>query len=83
MSFLDDLSAARDNLAAEIKNETARRAALTAAGKPPPVDYSLDGESFSFTGWLSAMSAKVKELNDTIISMGGDGGFADVVIHGY
>lgn len=62
-----------------MKNETARRLALTAAGKPPPVDYSLDGESFSFTGWLAAMTAKIKDLNELIASLD----IGEAVLHGW
>lgn len=62
MALLDDLKAARDNLAAELRNETARRVALTAAGNPPPTTYSFAGRSLDWNGWLRAVRSEIQSL---------------------
>jgi hypothetical protein len=62
VALLDDLKAARDNLAAELRNETARRVALTAAGNPPPTTYSFAGRSLDWNGWLKAVRAEIQSL---------------------
>lgn len=66
MAYLTDLTAARDSLLAEIKGETARRAALVAAGNPPPTTYSVGGRNVDWNGWLGAVMAHLKEMNELI-----------------
>ena len=53
------LTAIRDNLEAELQDETARRAALTAAGSPPPTTYSVGGKSFDWNGYLAATQTAI------------------------
>lgn len=49
----------RDNLESELEDETARRAALTAAGHPPPTTYSVGGRSVDWNGYLAAVQAQI------------------------
>lgn len=56
----------RDNLEKELEDETARRAALTAAGHPPPTTYSVGGRSVDWNGYLSAMQAQIGYYNDLL-----------------
>jgi hypothetical protein len=79
----DDLQAIRDNLIAELKGETARRAALVAAGNPPPTTYTVKGRSTDWNGYLTAMIAQIKEMNELVIACGGDGGLYEQVLRGY
>ena len=51
------------NLAAELAGETARRAAIVAAGNPAPTTYSVGGKSFDWNGYLATMMAQIKEAN--------------------
>jgi len=74
VAAVDDLMAARDSLAAEIKGETARRAALVAAGKPAVATYSVGGKSVSWGEWLGGKVKEMTDLNALIQAMGGDGG---------
>lgn len=62
MALLDDLKAARDNLATELRQETARRVALTAAGNPPPTTYTSGGRSFDWNGYVRAVRAEIQSL---------------------
>jgi hypothetical protein len=68
MAYVDDLKTARDNLAAELKAETVRRKALVDAGNPPPTNYSVSGKSVDWNGYLAAMTARLKDLNQEIIA---------------
>lgn len=61
---LTRLKNARDNLEKEVEDETARRAALTAAGKPAPTSYSFGGRSMSWNEWLNATSAAIKAYSE-------------------
>jgi len=72
VSFIDDLRAARDNLAAELKGETAARRALVESGKPPPVTYTANGRSVDWNGYLRAMREQIQELDDLITTSGED-----------
>lgn len=79
----NDLQAIRDNLIAEVKGETARRAALVAAGNPPPVTYTVRGRSTDWVGYLTAMGDLIQHYNELVIAAGGDGGLYEVVTRGY
>lgn len=83
MSYLTDVLAIRDALVTELKMEMTRRAALVAAGNPPPVSYSLDGKSVSWNEYLSLMTGKIREFNQMVISAGADGGIIDEWVRGY
>lgn len=83
MAFLDDLVTIRDQLASELKTEMARRAALVAAGKPAPTNYSLDGKSVQWDGYLSGMLARIKEMNELVNKTGADGGIPERIIANY
>lgn len=83
MAYVDDLKSARDSLATELKNETARRAALTAAGHPPPATYTVGGRSVDWSGYLAAITAQIKEIDALVAANGGDGGYPEVVVRGY
>lgn len=82
-TFVDNMTAARNSLAAEFAGEAARRAALVAAGNPAPTSYSVSGKSMSWNEYVSTMNAQIKELNETIVAMGGDGGLYETIIEGY
>lgn len=60
------LTAIRDNLESELQDETLRRYNLTAAGHPPPTTYSVDGRSVDWNGYLAAMTANIKAVNEII-----------------
>ena len=68
MAYVDSLKTARDNLAAELEDETTRRLALTAAGKPPPTTYSANGRSVSWNEYLATMVGQIKALDDAVIA---------------
>lgn len=71
----------RDNLEKAVEDELARVAALTAAGHPPPVSYSVSGKSVSWTDWYRSMLEQIQKMNDYIIAAGGDsGGIPEVSI---
>jgi hypothetical protein len=73
----------RDNLEAELENETARRLALTAAGHPPPATYTVAGKQVDWNGYLSLMLARIKEANDAVLAAGGDGGLYEERVRAY
>ena len=56
MSYIDDLIAARDNVALKLKQ-------LSADGKP---DYSIGDETYSWAQLFQIYSNQLKELNTTI-----------------
>jgi len=64
VAYSDDIKSARDNLAAELKNETARRLALTAAGNPPPTTYHVGGKSVSWNEYVKMMAEQIQSLTD-------------------
>lgn len=66
MAYVDDLTTIRDNLVGELKNETTRRLALTAAGHPPPTTYSVGGRNVDWNGYLGVMVARIKEMDDLL-----------------
>lgn len=61
MSEAADWAEIAQNIRNELKNESARRAALTAAGQPPPITYSAGGRSVSYTEWCKSMIEAAKE----------------------
>lgn len=71
------LVAIRDNLEAELADETARRAALALAGHPPPTSYSAGGKSLSWNEYMSMMLKAIADLNELINATGADGGFPE------
>ena len=73
----------RDNLAAELAGESARRAGLVAAGNPPPATYSVGGKTVDWTGYVTAMQALIKAQNAEVLAAGGDGGLYEIVTRGY
>jgi len=83
VAFCDDLTTIRNNLVAELKAETARRAALTAAGNPPPATYTSAGKTISWNEYMQTMLDRIAKLNEQVIAAGGDGGIIDEVTHGY
>ena len=64
MSQLQDLQAIVANLIAEVKAETARRAALTAAGNPAPTTYQVAGRQVDWNGYLEAMRDQIKAYRE-------------------
>ena len=69
MAYADDLTAARENLAAELKNETARRKRMTDAGMEPPTTYTIKKangvmDSYDWNGYLQVMLANLKTLDE-------------------
>jgi hypothetical protein len=71
VAYLDEITAARDSLAAVIKGELARQAALVAAGNPPAVTYSAGGRSMDWNGWLKDAMDTLKTMNEAVVSAGG------------
>ena len=61
MAVADSLVAAKASIAALIATETAYQ--VTNGPRP---SYSLDGESYDWPGWLSAMVEKIEKLNALI-----------------
>lgn len=51
---------------AEYKGETARRAALVAAGNPPPVTYQVQGKQVRWTEYLQAILDQITKINEQI-----------------
>lgn len=60
MAATDDIDAAITNLATAIKTNTA---AWVAAGCP--IDFSIDGESYSFSQWLENANRTLAAMRDT------------------
>lgn len=78
---LTRLRTIRDNLERELSDETARRAALTAAGTPPPATYESGGKKVSWNEYLSMMVGQIKEMNTLILASGADdGGIPEVSV---
>lgn len=73
MAWPDDLIDIRDNLVAELKGETARRAALVAAGHPPPVTYSSGGKSVSWSQYCKDKLAEIRDANELAMAAGAEG----------
>ena len=61
MTFLADLTTARDNLAAELATESAN----------PRPDYSVSGRSVSWSQFRKSLVAEIAELNLQIINAQG------------
>ncbi len=81
--FVTQLEAIRDNLAAELAGETARRAAIVAAGNPAPATYTVSGKTVQWTEYLTAILDKIAVLNQQVIAAGGDGGIIEEYIRAY
>jgi hypothetical protein len=65
-TLVENLTAARDNLAAVIALQTA---AWVASGCPPT--FSIDGESYDWNNWLAGKTAAIENLTTQIQSVGG------------
>lgn len=61
MSYLTDITAARDSLVTELKTETAYRA----TNGPKPT-YQLNGRQVHWNEWLAGMLAAIKSANDLV-----------------
>jgi hypothetical protein len=61
VSFVDDLKSARDNLAADLKAQTALW--LASGGG---VNHTIEGESVDWQGWLAGRMAAIQALNQQI-----------------
>ena len=74
MTYLDDLTTARDNLAARIKD-------LTAQPKP---NYSIDGQTVSWGDYLRQLLASQKEIEAAIVDaeLASDGPF-EIISQGF
>lgn len=72
-----------DNVRGELKAESARRLALTAAGHPPPTSYSVGGRNVSWNEYMSTMMQMAKDAQDMANSMGGDDGICDEFVRMY
>ena len=83
MAFVDNLQSIRDNLVAELKGETARRAALVLAGNPAPATYQSGNRQVSWNEYLQMMLKNVLDANKAVIAAGGDGGLIEEYIRGY
>ena len=81
--FSQQAQSIRDNLAAELAGETARRAAIVAAGNPPPATYSVLGKSVSWNDYVSMMGAQIKAWNEEALAAGADGGLFELRVRGY
>ena len=56
----EDYLAIAANIRTELRNETGRRAALTALGHPPPATYTVAGKSVAWTEYMKEMMAVAK-----------------------
>lgn len=83
MAYPDDLASIRDSMIAELKGETARRAAIVAAGNPPPATYTVAGKQVDWNQYMQVMLDKIKQINEMVIAAGGDGGLYEEHIRGY
>lgn len=64
MAYLDDITAARDNLAEEIRRESARRVALTRDGHPPPTTYqAANGRKVDWNEYLKTARETLAAYN--------------------
>lgn len=74
MTYIDDLTTARDNLAARIKD-------LTAQPKP---NYSIDGQTVSWGDYLRQLLASQKEIEAAIVDaeLASDGPF-EIISQGF
>ena len=77
------LLAIRDNLEKELQDETARRAAIIAAGDPPPTTYSHGGKSYDWNGYLAVRLQALKDITDLVIASGADGGIPEASLQVY
>jgi hypothetical protein len=66
MAYLDDLAAARDSLATELKTEAAARVTAQAAGQGVKTTYSAGGRNVDWNGYLAAMTAQIAAINKMI-----------------
>ncbi|HKB38914.1 MAG TPA: hypothetical protein VKD72_20900 [Gemmataceae bacterium] len=57
------------NIRTEVLNETKRRADLTAQGKPPPISYSIDGRSVSYTEWVKSMLDAARTAEEMVAAL--------------
>ena len=74
MSVASDWQAIADSIRAELKGETANRAALVAAGKPPPTSYSSGGRNMSWNEYMTTMMQVAQDAQDRATASGdGDG----------
>ena len=83
MAYADDLVTIRDKLAAELAGETTRRAALVAAGTPPPTTYNVGGKNVMWNEYLKTMQELIKAQNELVVAAGADGGLFEEVVRGY
>lgn len=74
MTYIDDLTTARDNVAARIKD-------LTAQPKP---NYSIDGQTVSWGDYLRQLLAAQQEIEAAIVAaqLASDGPF-EVISQGF
>lgn len=79
MAFTDDLITARNNLAEELRRETARRLTLVTAGDPPPTTYSFAGRNYDWNGYLRTVLEQIKALNEAVATSD----IFEEVEHGY
>ena len=64
----------RDNLERTVENELARVLALTEAGNPAPVTYSVGGKNMQWTEWYTQTQALIEKYDALIIAAGADDG---------
>lgn len=65
-TLLENLTAARDNLAAVVANQTA---AWVASGCPP--SFSVEGESYDWNNWLQDKKEAIENLTKQIQAASG------------
>ncbi len=78
MAFLDDLIAAQDNLAAELKAETAYR--VLHGAKPT---YTANGRNVDWSGWLAAMTKAIADINAMILAEQNQNDPYEFQVHNY
>lgn len=66
MSYVDDLTSARDSLATELKTETAQRVTDQTAGRGVKTTYTANGRTVDWNGYLTAAIANLKSLDEAI-----------------
>jgi 23S rRNA pseudoU1915 N3-methylase RlmH len=75
VSFLTDIVAARDDVAATLRAEAARLRAEAQGGTRKPT-YSIDGKSVSwgeYSRWWEGMIERFKQLNELVVLSGAEG----------
>ena len=68
MSVLTDLQTARENLATELRIETTARRTAQDAGQGVKTNYTANGRTVDWLGYLKAMMTAIADLDALILA---------------